>query len=307
MEDNIHQFARIGFAHFMLYPDCTVNERPTVQTLGELTQRENIDCIDCCLPMAPFLREPLIPLLRDCDKQIGYAIHPFPLDKISLGSLKDNEQGLIRLALQDQLDAAAAIGARTFTIASGPDPGVNDRPAAMARFTDLCRWLCPQAKARNMTVTLEPFDRDFARRFLYGPTSECVELIESLKPEIDNLSIQLDFAHVRLAQENAASAIQTAGKHLAHVHLGNCVMANPNDPYFGDRHPPIGYPGGEIGIAQLTSILRSLREVGYLNPTNPGTLVIETRPTPDSTPEDTMQTQYALLLEAWESSTDTSN
>ena len=151
-----------------------------------------------------------------------------------------------------------------------------------------------------MIVTIEPFDRDVARKFLYGPTHECVELIESLQPEVDNLKIQLDFAHVRLSGETFEHAILTAKDHLQHIHLGNCVIKDPADPFFGDRHPPIGYSGGEIDTCDLTKILRLLMDIGYLDRQHRGTLVIEVRPLPDTSVEQTIRDHIERLNKAWE-------
>ncbi len=299
MNLDIKHYAKTGFAHFMLYPDCVRDETISEITLGDFSQRDDIECLDCCLPYNPQVRQKLIQQLSTCDKHIGYAIHPFPLDKISLGSLDDHEQGLIRLALEDQLRAAGAIGAKTFTIASGLDPGPEHREAAKSQFRECCRWICDHAKKLGMIVTLEPFDRNTARNFLYGPTHECIELIESLKPEVDNLKIQLDIAHIRLSGETFEHAIRTAQEHLQHMHLGNCVMKDQTDPYFGDRHPPIGYHAGEIDTLELIEVLKVLIDVGYLSKQNRGTLVIEARPLPGVSVEQTIQNQYQYLDQAW--------
>ncbi len=217
MEGSIREYARIGLAHFMFWPECMRSTCVMIESLPKLLQRQDIDVIDCCLPYDEGARSKLVPALRNCGKQLGYAIHPFPLDKISLGSVLEHEQGLARLVMRDQIGAAARIGASTFTIASGRDPGREQRDAAKNVFRNFCRWLCGEVAAHNMMVLLEPFDRSFARNFLFGPTAECVELIESLKPQANNLRIQLDIAHVRLSGERFEQAVQTCGKLLGHA------------------------------------------------------------------------------------------
>jgi len=117
-----------------------------------------------------------------------------------------------------------------------------------------------------LSETLEPFDRDVHRKHLLGPTCECIEFVDSLASKVDNLKIQLDMAHVA---------------------------------FFGDTHPPIGYPDGEIDVPQVTGILRCLLDVGYLSRQQRGVPVIETQPAPGMTVEQTIEQQTALLDRAW--------
>ena len=299
MKDDIRTYAKIGLAHFMLWPKCLADAELLTRTLSSFVTRDDIETIDCFIPYGRERREKLIPLVRDCGKELRYFIHAFPLDKICLGSTSDNEQGLIRLLLDDQIKVAAAIGAKSVTFASGIDPGESDRLAAREAFADFCRWFCSQVKGYGMTALLEPFDRTSYRKFLYGPTSECVELVNSLAPEVDSLGIQLDIAHIVLSGETFRQAIETAGRHLGHVHLGNCVKRIPSDPLYGDRHPPLGYPGGEIDVPEVAEVLRLLLETGYLNKRSRGSLVIEMQPFPGSTVDQTIQDSLCRLEQAW--------
>jgi len=100
--------------------------------------------------------------------------------------------------------------------------------------------------------------------------------------------------------ETFEHAILTAKDHLQHVHLGNCVMKDKADPYYGDRHPPIGYPSGEIFTRDLADILRLLVDIGYLSKNNRGTLVIEARPLPGTSVEETINDQFQCLYQAWQ-------
>lgn len=300
MTDDIRAYARIGLAHFMFWPDSLQDHDLLVRTLIPLAKRRDIERIDLFLPYGQARRDLLIPVLRGCGKELGFAIHVFPMDKISLGSTSHSEQGLARVVLEDQIAAAAAIGAHTVTFTSGIDPDEHNRDPARDAFADFCRWFCGALKPHGIAALLEPFDRTVHRKFLYGPTAECVELVESLKPGVDNLRLQLDMAHVALMGESFQGAIQTAGDLLGHVHLGNCVKRDPLDPFFGDKHPPIGYPGGEIDVPQLAEILAALLDTGYLSRQSRGSLVIEAQPCPGETAESTIADGMQRLEEAWQ-------
>jgi len=301
MHDDIREYAKLGFSHFMLYPTCVVDEQVLSDTLEPFLLRSDIEAVDYYLPYDHKAREQLIPAVRACTKHKSYAGLGLMLDKFSLGSLADNEQAIGRMLLADQIEVASASGAATFAFASGLDVGEPDRPAGKAKFAELCIWLCDRLKQHGMTALLEPFDRDVDRKYLLGPTAECVELIESLAPAVANLKIQLDMAHVALMGESFEESVgATAGAgHLAHVHLGNCIKRDRSDPFFGDRHPPIGYPGGEIDVPELATILRCLLDVGYLSQEHRGVLVIETQPAPGMSVEQTIEHQTALLDRAW--------
>lgn len=301
MHDDIREYAKLGFSHFMLYPTCVVSEQVLSETLVPFMQRTDIEAVDYYLPYDRAARKLLIPALRACSMHKSYAVLGLMLDKVSLGSLADNEQAIVRMLLADQIELAAASGAASFAFASGLDVGEADRPAGKARFAKLCIWLCDRLKRHGITALLEPFDRDVHRKFLLGPTVECVELVDSLTSEVDNLKIQLDVSHVALMGESFAESIRAAAGagHLAHVHLGNCIKHDRADAFFGDVHPPIGFPGGEIDVPELTEVLRCLLETGYLSRQHRGILVIETQPAPGMTVEQTIQDQTALLDRAW--------
>ena len=73
---------------------------------------------------------------------------------------------------------------------------------------------------------MEPFYTTVGKKYLYGPTVECVELIHSLEPEIGNFIINLDFAHIPLMFEEFAHVVSIITPYLRRVHLGNCVRGN---------------------------------------------------------------------------------
>jgi hypothetical protein len=78
------------------------------------------------------------------------------------------------------------------------------------------------------------------------------------------------------------------------------VLQDKTHPRYGDTHPPIGYPGGEIDVPELVGILRSLLDVGFLNTDTRGDLLIEMTPWPGKTVEETVQDGFERLEQAWE-------
>lgn len=299
MNEPLRKYAKLGLAHFMLWPDCVIRDKILTETLPLILDRTDIEVIDYCLPYDEALRNSLARKVRDSGKEACYIMFHFPFTKISLGSPAANDRGLSRLLLRNQIDAAVASGATSIVTASGPDCGDADRPEWMRSFAEMLQWFCAQSKQHGLTVQLESFDRNFDRKFLAGPTAECVELIESLAPGTDNLRLQLDTSHVRLMGESFKHAIGEAGKHLSRLHVANTVMGDRSNPFFGDRHPPFGYPDSEIGVPELVEILRLLLDDGRLNPDDRFSLVLEIQPYPDRSVEETIEDNMQRLHEAW--------
>lgn len=300
MKTPIEQFARIGLVHHMLYPACLTDPDDHVRTLLQFIARDDIETFDCCLPYGQARQDQLIPAIRQCGKQdVAFAVHLFPMRKISFASPLAQEQAQARMIIADMIEQAHAIGATAFIFGSGGPAPAQATPAHHAAFADFLRWLAPRLAQRGMSAQLELFDMTIDKCFLHGPTHAAVELIEALKPEVNNLCIELDLAHVPLMGEDFEPAIRTAAPHLARVHLGNCVLRDKAHPRYGDTHPPMGFPGGEIDTPELVRILQTLLEVGFLNQQRRGNLVFEMTPWPGRSVDDTVADAQQRLRAAW--------
>lgn len=299
---NIEKYAKLGLVHHLLYPKCTTDREFHVNTLSQFVERQDIEALDCCIPYGEMYRNSgIIEKVKNCGKDVAYALHLFPARKISLSSLDIQEQEMTKLVLKDQIDMAAAIGATGFVFVSGADVPDN-RPAARAAFKEFCRWFCTELKKYNIDALLEPFDRTIDKKFLYGPIDDCVELMKDLRSEgITNIGIELDMAHLPLMFEEFESAIERCAPYLKRIHLGNCVIKDTAHPLYGDMHPPMGLSGGEIDTPELTRILKKLYEVGYLDENNRKPLIMEMQPFPGKTVEFTVEETYKRLRNAWES------
>jgi len=298
MKDNIREYAKLGLVHHLLYPKCTTDPDYHVDTLEEFIKRKDIEALDCCIPYGDERRKLLLTKVRNCGKDVAYALHLFPNRKISLSSLDPQEQAISRLVIQDQIDMAAAVGATGFVFPSGADIP-DDRHKAKESFKNFCIWFCAALKHHEITALLEPFDREIDKKFLYGPINECVELMDALSKEVDNIGLELDIAHLPLMFEDFSHAIKTSAKYIKRVHMGNCIMKNKNNPLYGDMHPPIGIKEGEIDIPELGLILQNLLEVGYLGKKKRNPLIFEMTPFPGKEVEYTISDTMMRLDEAW--------
>jgi len=296
----LSEYARIGLVHHMLYARSVEDPEYHVATLTRFVQRTDIETFDCCLPYGTERRRGLIEAIRASGKEhIVVATHLFPLRKLSFASTLPAEQAQMRMLAEDLIEQGAAIGATGFILASGGPPYWEGTEANHRAFEDFLRWLCERLARHQIDALLEPFDFYFDKKFLYGPLDLNLKLMERIGRDFPNLGIELDVAHLPLMGEGFASAIRRSAPWLKRVHLGNCVMRDSQDPFFGDRHPPMGYPGGEIDVPELVEILGTLREVGFLNRANRGDLILELNPFPGKSEDESVADNLERVNRAW--------
>lgn len=301
MKEPINNYTHLGIAHFMLYPETLDDIDMHTDSMLSFIERQDIDTFDCCLPYSFKHQKILAKKIRKCGKsEICFVPHLFPFRKLSPSSFLPYEQAQVRLLVKDLINQAVLIDAKYFIFVSG-EPALSDaKEENYNAFRDFCRWFCGELDNYGITALLEPFDYDVDKKFLYGPTKACIDLVESLKPDVNNLAIELDCAHVPLMGETFEQAIKTVGPYLKRVHLGNCVIKDRESPYYGDKHPPIGFEGGEIDVAQLIQIFRMLLKVGFLNLERTGSLILETTNWPEKSKDKTIAEGIECIHRAWE-------
>jgi sugar phosphate isomerase/epimerase len=299
MKGNIREYARVGLVHHMLYQKEIFTPKEHLRTFSEMLDRDDIETVDCCLPYDEEDRKLFRAEIARCNKEVVYAMHLIPAKKLSPSSMDPLEQPIVRLVMDDQVKAAGMIGSTGFIFVSGPDTPENREGPRLA-FMDFCRWFCGRLAGYGIWGLLEPFDRTIDKKYLYGPVDECIELIKRLRPEVNNLAIELDIAHLPLMGEKIDEAIFKAGKDIRRVHIGNCVLKDKNNKFYGDKHPPIGIEGGEIDVEQTALALSSLYSTGYLDKNNRGALLMEMQPYPGMTVEETIRYSFDKLNKAWE-------
>lgn len=287
---------KIGFVHHMLFPEYARSEKLHTDTLLALARREDVGCVDLCLPLNETERRRAIYGLKGIQKQITYVNHLFPARKISLGTADPAERRMARQFLLEEVEAAAEIGATQFLFVSGTDiPG--DHAGALERLADFTVWLCGVLRAHGITGILEPMDTGVDKRFLLGSTEESCRFVESLG--LANLALEVDMGHIPCLFETFEASYVRAQRCLGRVHLSTCVLKNPHDPMFGDRHPSFFYPGGQLHKADLVCVLRVLRQIGYFDEGDARKLLFEVTPLPGENADACVAAHLALLSDAW--------
>ena len=158
-------------------------------------------------------------------------------------------------------------------------------------------------RTSSLTISVENFFilREFP--FLIGPTREIAEMLRDLRRDHPNLGLTFDTSHILQLKEDLPSTYRLAQDIIANVHLSNCQIKEKSSPFYGDKHPPYGLPGSEIGIAELAAFLGLLKEAGHFSrtfPTGKPVLSLEVITPMGQTPESTLAGAKEAFHLAWE-------
>jgi len=166
--------------------------------------------------------------------------------------------------LKIKMAEASECGAVKFAVGSGADPGKSQRPAATESFVNSICELCEEAaKYSSMRVIFEPMDRGADKNCLIGPTSEFVAIAQKICKDYDNVGICWDSAHVRLCGDDIFDSLTKAREFVLQMHLSNAIL-DPNDPEFGDKHMPTGYPGF-LTVETIAKLLETALKNNFRN------------------------------------------
>ena len=160
--------------------------------------------------------------------------------------------------------------------------------------------LCAYAKSKgNMKIVHEVFDYDIDKKSLIGPVQLARRYAKAIVKDYNNFGLMVDLSHLPLLREKPEEAILPIKEYLVYAHIGNCVLADPSLPGYGDLHPRFGFPRGENDVGELISFLRVLMDIGYLNKKDSPIISFEVKPFADEDTDIVIANAKRTLNEAW--------
>ncbi|MGI6280195.1 MAG: sugar phosphate isomerase/epimerase family protein [Acutalibacteraceae bacterium] len=279
----IREYCKIGINHHLLFPGVLDDPHYHERSLYALLIDGYFDIIDMSLPDDAAVRMEEIKMLKSFGKTIIYNFPLFCLssNEFDLNSLSKKVRERTLGEAKKHLEYAAAAGAKTVTFASGVYRFDMPEEEQLKGFIEYSVAFNEAAKALGITALLEPFDRSIGKNLLLGKVDLCVAYIEALRSAgCENIALMQDMAHIPLIGEDFAYTLQKSKPYLFHIHLGNCVMRDPKNPYYGDTHPPIGIDGGENDMDELIEFTRALKDIGYLYKGGHNSVTFEMQPYP---------------------------
>ena len=255
-----------GVVHPLIFLECRGGEGPILETLAVIIDDCDFGAIEIAPIKDPNLRLKAQALLAQSQLQIVYLpILPVLLEKLELGSANGDLRTAAVTRLKVLIDEAIEMGC-VMAMVQGPlDPGLDRRAAATDRLVEdlqeLCDYATGQSRKRQLFLTLENFDREIEKKRLIGPTIEAASLADAVDRR--NFGLTVDLSHLGLLKETADFALLTAGRHLIHAHLGNCVTEHQDSALYGDFHPRFGHPLGRNDLPEVTDFLKQLDAVHF--------------------------------------------
>jgi len=284
MDKNIDPII-LGVNHMFLYPESMQNADIHTKTLAKLAQNPLVDALDCWIWGSHAAEE--IAILRSCGKQINYNIGDRYGEKPAFPASADSKERAYAMDfLRREADFALECGAKKIIFTSGKDIP-EERTGAKARFIDFVLEWCEHIP-KEVCMTLEPGDRDVDKCFLLGPLEDSCECVQEWQKQGLNMGILLDMGHIPQIYETLESAVKKTGPFIRHIHLGNCILKNPGNPLYGDKHVGWGEADGEYDEKDGTTFMKLLYEAGYFHRGEPQTISFEMRPLTGRNPEQTL-------------------
>ena len=297
-----------GVIHPLIYLECRGGEGPILETLPTIINDSDFGAIEIAPIKNPEVRQKAKALLAQSQLQIVYLpILPVLLEKLELGSADEALRKAALTRIKTLLDEAIDIGS-VMAMVQGPlDTKPDQREATTDRLIQDLQELCDYATAhsgkKQLFITFENFDRDIEKKRLIGPTVEAAKMADRV--DRSNFGLTIDLSHLPLLHETAEHALRTAGRHLIHAHIGNCVIDHPNSALYGDFHPRFGHPLGRNDLPEVVDYLRQLDAVEYWTKARERLgftpiLSMELRPVPgEENPEAVLANGKRTFTRAW--------
>ncbi len=258
------EICTLSLVHFMAYPGMQSGEGDFVSTIHQLADLDFFGALEMGTISSPKERANVLKAARERNLKLAVGAQPLILGQNLNLNARDSQTRLDAISkIQTGIDQAAEIGAGSFVILSGKDPGDALRNQAYGYLEESILVLAEHARQYAMRIVLEVFDRAVDKKALVGPSAEAAPLARQLRFSYPEFCLLYDMGHMPLLNETPAQALVLLQGLLAEVHLGNCVLI-PGAAAYGDKHPRFGFDGGVNGTPELVTFLNALLDTDYL-------------------------------------------
>ncbi len=300
MESSWNAYFRLGVVHAMAFPQVAGNEGAWAETVEQIARDTSFEAIEIAPIADEDQRRQVRDLCRLARLSVGFAAQPAILGgNLDLNALDEPTRRQAVERLFPLLDQAAFMGAESFAVLSGKDPGEERRSQAVEALAASLGELCAYAaQIRGPLVIAEVFDCDIDKCCLLGPAPLARQVAQKVRADHDNFGLLVDLSHLPLLCETPAQALEPVKEYLAAVHLGNAVL-DPDLPAYGDYHPPFGSPGSANDAEQMTDFLQTLLAIGFLGGGSRPMVSFEVKPMEGQDPLAVLAGAKRVLQQAW--------
>lgn len=301
MKEGWKNYFKMGIVHFMAFPETIKGEGPILETITKIAKDDFFEAIEITWIKDEEVRKKTKDLLFSSGLEVCYGAQPpLLIEKLNLNSENPEQTARAVEMVKKCINEASFLGIRKLGLLSGKDPGQEKRYQAIKVFIHSLKQICRYAQEKDISISLETFDRNVDKKCLIGSALDGKRVAEEVREEYSNFGIMYDLSHVPLLKENDLQALKVLKQTLTHVHIGNCVLKKASSLY-GDLHPPFAILEGENGVEELEGFIKALFKIGYLkkNPKIKPIISFEVKPLLDQDPEIVIAQSKRVLKEAW--------
>lgn len=300
MNESMRNYMQVGIIHFMAYPETIKGDGSILETLKKLAVDDYFDAVEITWIKDESVRSQARALLDTSHLTVAYGGQPRLLTTgLNINDLNEDGRRKAVETLKQGIDEAYEMGAVGFAFLSGK----YDEERKEEAFTALVastKELCAYAQSKgNLKVVHEIFDYDIDKKSLVGPVQLAKRYAEEVCKDCNNFGLMVDLSHLPLLREKPKESIVPIKDYLVHAHIGNCIVADPSMPGYGDMHPRFGCMGGENDVDELVEYLRVLMDVGFLNKENRPIVSFEVKPLPGEDSDVVIANAKRTLNTAW--------
>ena len=298
MQESVYKYMKVGIIHFMAYPSTIKGEGPIVETITKIAEDDFFTAIEITWIKDPEVRKKAKEVLITSGLAVGYGAQPAVLTTpLNPNSLDEDERKTAVEVLKGQVDEAYFMGAGRMAFLSGKHPGAEKRDAAVAALIKSTREICDYAATKDMGIAVETFDTEIDKKALIGSSVDSAKFAAAV--DRGNFGLMVDLSHLPLLGESSEQCAQAVKDHVVHLHIGNCIMRDKNDPAYGDAHPRFGVAGGENDVGELAAYLKAFMDIGFLNGKDKPFMSFEVKPLEGESSEVVIANAKRTLNQAW--------
>jgi len=300
MEKQLEAYMRMGIVHFMAFPELAGGGGPWVETVRHIALDPFFNAIEITHIEDNSIRDEVKNLIQLARLSVGYGAHPAILGQgLNINDLRETERASASAALRGHIDEAIYMGAESFVILSGKDPGKERREEALDALIRSLNELCSYSAAKDgPKVVIEAFDCEVDKCCLLGPAPLGRQVAQAVSKEHDNFGLLVDLSHIPLLNESPKEALTPVKAYLSGAHVGNAII-DPNCEGYGDNHPAFGTPGSANDVPEVTDFLRGLLDLGFLDGRARPIVSFEIKPFKGQDPLVVIANARRVMKQAW--------
>ncbi len=300
MNEPMEKYFKMGIVHFMAFPELAGGLGPWEETVRSIALDPFFTAIEITHIDDPKTRGRVKKMIDLAGLSVGFGAHPIILgQKLNLNSLDEAERLRALSSLKPLIDEAVFMGAESFVLLSGKDPGEEKRDRAVEALVGSLSELCDYSAAKGGPVVVaETFDCSVDKCCLLGPTPLALKLAQRLKQTHDNFGLLVDLSHIPLLKESPEEALVPVKDYLAGAHIGNAVI-DQSCAGFGDNHPIFGSPGSANTVKDVADFLKTLLRIGFMTGEKRPLVSFEIKPMEGQDPLIIIANAKRVMTQAW--------